>query len=55
MIDQELIVFTIAEIIGAAWESGLAIPAFNIPYLPMMEPVYERTLGIGGIRHLVVS
>lgn len=27
------------EIINTAWRKGLAVPAFNIPYLPMMEPV----------------
>jgi len=27
------------ELIRRAWESGLAVPGFNIPYLPMMEPV----------------
>jgi len=30
---------TTNEIIHAAWRQGLALPAFNIPYLPMMEPV----------------
>ncbi|MBI2437314.1 MAG: class II fructose-bisphosphate aldolase [Lentisphaerae bacterium] len=28
-----------ADIIQAAWRQGLTVPAFNIPYLPMMEPV----------------
>lgn len=28
-----------AEIVRAAGAAGLAVPAFNIPYLPMMEPV----------------
>jgi fructose-bisphosphate aldolase class II len=28
-----------AELIDGAWRSRTAIPAFNIPYLPMMEPV----------------
>ncbi|NOZ50661.1 MAG: class II fructose-bisphosphate aldolase [Chloroflexi bacterium] len=32
------------EIINTAWRKGLAVPAFNIPYLPMMEPV------IGAVR-----
>ena len=30
---------TTADIIRAAWQQGLAVPAFNVPYLPMMEPV----------------
>jgi ketose-bisphosphate aldolase len=28
-----------AELIRRAWERGIAVPGFNIPYLPMMEPV----------------
>ena len=27
------------EIVGRAWRTGLVVPGFNIPYLPMMEPV----------------
>lgn len=30
---------TINEIMVTAWKSGIVIPSFNIPYLPMMEPV----------------
>jgi ketose-bisphosphate aldolase len=37
-------VLTIAEIIDTAWDFGLAIPAFNIPYLPMMEPVVHAVV-----------
>ena len=29
----------VGELIRRAWQSGLAVPGFNIPYLPMMEPV----------------
>ena len=35
---------TIAEIIHKAYNFGLAIPAFNIPYLPMMEPVVRAVI-----------
>lgn len=28
-----------ADIIHSAWQQGLAVPAFNVPYLPMMEPI----------------
>ena len=35
---------TIADIIEKAWESHVAIPAFNIPYLPMMEPVVQAVV-----------
>ncbi len=27
------------QLVCNAWQKGLAVPAFNIPYLPMMEPV----------------
>jgi len=30
---------TTKEIVNQAWQKGLVIPGFNIPYLPMMEPV----------------
>ncbi len=34
----------VADIIEKAWESSVAIPAFNIPYLPMMEPVVQAVV-----------
>jgi len=37
-------VLTVSEVINAAWESGVAIPAFNIPYLPMMEPTVQAVV-----------
>jgi fructose-bisphosphate aldolase class II len=35
---------TSADIILNAYHAGLAIPAFNIPYLPMMEPVIRAVV-----------
>lgn len=35
---------TINDIIDNARRNGLAIPAFNIPYLPMMEPVVQAII-----------
>jgi fructose-bisphosphate aldolase class II len=35
---------TIAKIIRIAYDSGVAIPAINIPYLPMMEPVVRAVV-----------
>jgi fructose-bisphosphate aldolase class II len=35
---------TTAEIIHNAYHLGIAIPAFNIPYLPMMEPVIRAVV-----------
>ncbi|MBM4144236.1 MAG: class II fructose-bisphosphate aldolase [Lentisphaerae bacterium] len=42
---------TTREWVHRAWKNGLAVPAFNIPYLPMMEPVVRaladtRTAGL---------
>ena len=42
---------TTAEIVRRAWESRVPVPGFNIPYLPMMEPVVRalrdtRCLGL---------
>ena len=35
---------TIAEIVRKAYGLGLAIPSFNMPYLPMMEPVVRAVV-----------
>ncbi len=32
---------TMKDFMGRAWAAGTAIPGFNIPYLPMMEPVVQ--------------
>ena len=32
---------TTAEIVRAAWQAGNVVPAFNIPYLPMMKPTVD--------------
>src|SRR5512140_2864593 len=42
---------TTKQIMINAWKSGIVIPGFNIPYLPMMEPVVRaltdtRTFGL---------
>jgi fructose-bisphosphate aldolase class II len=42
---------TTRELIVRAWKQGLVVPAFNIPYLPMMKPVVQaladtRTVGL---------
>jgi len=41
----------VGELIRRAWQSGLAVPGFNIPYLPMMEPVVRalRDTGSAGL------
>lgn len=37
---------TVAEIIHKAYQLGIAIPAFNIPYLPMMKPVIQAAVDL---------
>ncbi|MQY78419.1 MAG: hypothetical protein GH151_04370 [Bacteroidetes bacterium] len=32
---------SIGVIVNNAWEKGIVVPGFNIPYLPMMEPVMQ--------------
>lgn len=32
---------TTKQIVEIAWKNGFVIPAFNIPYLPMVKPVIE--------------
>jgi ketose-bisphosphate aldolase len=32
------------EIIHNAWRQGLAVPAFNVPYLPMVQPVVQAVI-----------
>lgn len=41
--DGRKIMKTTADIIQAAWRQGLAVPAFNVPYLPMVAPVVRAT------------
>lgn len=47
----------INDVVRKAWEAGTVIPAFNIPYLPMMEPVVRalqdtETLGMIAVAQL---
>ncbi|MDK1031323.1 MAG: class II fructose-bisphosphate aldolase [Planctomycetia bacterium] len=46
---------TSAEIIRSARQSGLAIPAFNIPYLPMVEPVIRAVVDEDAFAFVVVA
>ena len=44
---------SVREIMQTLWRSGVATPAFNIPYLPMMQPVVDalRDTGAFGTDH----
>ena len=35
---------TVAEIVRRAWSVGIVVPAFNVPYLPMIEPVVQAVI-----------
>jgi len=37
---------TVSDIISRAYQAGICIPAFNIPYLPMMEPVVQAVVDL---------
>ena len=32
------------DVVKNAWKTGVVLPAFNIPYLPMMEPVIQAVV-----------
>ena len=34
-----------AEIIQHALDAGVAVPAFNIPHLPMVQPIVQAVVG----------
>ena len=38
-----------------AWEKGIVIPGFNIPYLPMMEPVIRALHDTGTFGLIMVA
>jgi ketose-bisphosphate aldolase len=42
-------------IIGNAWRKGIVIPGFNIPYLPMMEPVIRALTDTGTFGFIMVA
>ena len=45
----------VKEIVNCAWEKGLPVPAFNIPYLPMMEPVIKALRDSGAFGLIAVA
>jgi fructose-bisphosphate aldolase, class II len=44
-----------ATIINTAWKKGIVIPGFNIPYLPMMEPVIKALHDTGTFGLIMVA
>ena len=47
--------FGTATIVKKAWKKGLVIPGFNIPYLPMMEPVVRALHDTGTFGLIMVA
>lgn len=45
----------VKDIIRTAWQKGVAVPSFNIPYLPMMEPVIEALHDAGSFGLIAVA
>jgi fructose/tagatose bisphosphate aldolase len=43
------------EIIRSAWKKGILVPGFNIPYLPMMEPVVKALIDTGTFGLIMVA
>lgn len=46
---------SVREIMQAAWKKGIVIPGFNIPYLPMMEPVTRALKDTGTFGLVMVA
>ena len=46
---------SISEIMNSAWQKGIVIPGFNIPYLPMMEPVVRALADTGTFGLIMVA
>jgi fructose-bisphosphate aldolase, class II len=47
--------YSVGAIIQKAYEQGIAIPAFNIPYLPMMEPVIQAVVDLDSFALVAVA
>jgi ketose-bisphosphate aldolase len=45
----------VKEIIERAWKRGIVVPGFNIPYLPMMEPVIRALQDTGTFGLIMVA
>ena len=43
------------EIVNSAWKKGIVVPGFNIPYLPMMEPVVRALSETGTFGLIMVA
>ena len=41
---EEVMTLVEADIVRAAWEAGTVIPAFNVPHLPMLEPIVQAVV-----------
>ncbi|MFH1478021.1 MAG: class II fructose-bisphosphate aldolase [Verrucomicrobiota bacterium] len=44
-----------AELVRAAWDRGVVIPSFNVPYLPMVEPIVRATRDQDAVAFVAVA
>ncbi|MCX6992942.1 MAG: class II fructose-bisphosphate aldolase [Kiritimatiellaeota bacterium] len=44
-----------AELVGTAWKQGVVVPSFNVPYLPMVEPVVRATRDQDAVAFVAVA
>lgn len=45
----------VKQIVINAWKNGIVVPGFNIPYLPMMEPVIRALTDTGTFGLIMVA
>ena len=44
-----------AQIVRNAWKSGLVVPSFNVPYLPMVEPVIRAVVDTDSVAFIATA
>lgn len=44
-----------AELVGTAWNRGVMVPSFNVPYLPMVEPIVRATRDQDAVAFVAVA
>jgi ketose-bisphosphate aldolase len=52
---MEISEISVKTILNNAWKKGLVVPGFNIPYLPMMEPVVRALTDTGTFGLIMVA
>lgn len=44
-----------AELVRTAWQRGVVVPSFNVPYLPMLEPIVRATRDQDAVAFVAVA